>query len=59
MIPVKSVKGGSKENENRDKADDDLSSVVVYWIRQPLEFLFNWLVEKIDIQKESKSSVRD
>ena len=54
MTPVKSVKGESQENKNRDKAANDLFSKAVSKIRQPIESLFNWLIQKTDIQKASK-----
>lgn len=54
MTPVKGVKGECKENKNRDKAADDMFSVAVSRIRQPIESLFNWLIQKTDIQKASK-----
>lgn len=54
MTPVKRVKGECQENKNRDKASDDLFSVAVSRIRQPIESLFNWLIQKTDIQKASK-----
>ena len=54
MTPVKDVKGECQENKNRDKAADDLFSVAVSRIRQPIESLFNWLIQKTDIQKASK-----
>lgn len=54
MTPVKGVKGECQENKNRDKAADDLFSVAVSRIRQPIESLFNWLIQKTDIQKASK-----
>jgi hypothetical protein len=54
MTPVKGVKGECQENKNRDKAADDLFSVAVSRIRQPIESLFNWLIQKTDIQRASK-----
>ena len=38
----------------RIKAADDLFSTAVSRIRQPVESMFNWLIEKADIQKASK-----
>ena len=54
LTPIKAVKGEAQENKNRDKAADDLFSVAVSRIRQPIESLFNWLIQKTDIQKASK-----
>ena len=54
LTPVKEVKGMSDEIRHRIKAADDLFSTAVSRIRQPMEALFNWLIEKADIQKASK-----
>jgi hypothetical protein len=37
------------------KAVDDLFSTAVSHIRQPIESIFNWLIEKIDIQRARKA----
>ena len=52
--PVKLVKGESQLLRNFNKAADDLFSTAVSKIRQPIESLFNWLIEKTDIQRASK-----
>lgn len=52
--PVKSVKGECQEIRNRDKAANDLYSIAVSRVRQPIESFFNWLIIKTDIQKASK-----
>lgn len=54
LTPVKAVKNQSDEIKNFDKAADDLFSKAVSTIRQPIESLFNWLIEKTDIQRASK-----
>lgn len=54
LTPIKEVKGMSNEIKQRIKAADDLFSTAVSRIRQPIEALFNWLIEKADIQKASK-----
>ena len=54
MTPIKGVKGECQEIKKRDKAADDLFSVAVSRIRQPIESLFNWLIQKTDIQRASK-----
>lgn len=54
MTPIKGVKGECQENKVRDKAADDLFSAAVSRIRQPIESLFNWLIQKTDIQRASK-----
>lgn len=52
--PVKLVKGQSPQYRQFNKAADDLFSAAVSRIRQPIESLFNWLIEHTDIQKASK-----
>ena len=39
---------------HQDKAFNDLFSTAVSKVKQPIESLFNWLIEKIDIQGVSK-----
>lgn len=52
--PVKGIKGMPDIIKKRLKAADDLFSVAVSRVRQPIEAIFNWLIEKVDIQKASK-----
>ena len=52
--PVKAVKGMPDNIKKRLKAADDLFSTAVSRIRQPVEAIFNWLIEKVDIQRASK-----
>jgi len=54
LTPIKEVKGMTDQIKQRLKAADDLFSTAVSRIRQPIEALFNWLIEKADIQKASK-----
>jgi len=54
LTPVKGIKGQDAELKHRDKAANDLFSAAVSRIRQPIEALFNWLIEKTDIQRVSK-----
>ena len=54
LTPVKSVKGQHESLKQRDKAANDLFSVAVSRVRQPIESLFNWLIEKTDIQRASR-----
>jgi len=54
MIPIKAVKGQALNISQIDKAANDLYSTAVSKIRQPIEALFNWLIEKTDIQRASK-----
>jgi len=52
--PVKGVKGIPDSLKQRDRAANDLYSRAVSKIRQPIESLFNWLIQKTDIQRASK-----
>ena len=52
--PVKGIKGQSDLIKRFDKAANDLFSTAVSKIRQPIESLFNWIIQKTDIQRASK-----
>lgn len=52
--PVKAVKGQTEGEKQFNKAADDLYSRAVSSVRQPIESFFNWLIEKVDIQRASK-----
>lgn len=54
LTPVKGVKNQPENIKARDKAFNDLFSTSVSKIRQPIESLFNWLIEKTGIQRASK-----
>lgn len=54
LTPVKAVKGMPEVLKKFDRAANDLYSRAVSKIRQPIESLFNWLIEKADIQKACK-----
>lgn len=54
LTPVKAVKGMPEVLKKSDRAANDLYSRAVSRIRQPIESLFNWLIEKTGIQKASK-----
>ncbi len=54
LTPVKDIKGMPDTLKQLDKAANDLFSTAVSRIRQPIESLFNWLIEKTDIQRASK-----
>ena len=54
LTPVKGIKDQTEGLKQRDKAANDLFSTAVSRIRQPIESLFNWLIEKTDIQRASK-----
>ena len=54
LTPVKAVKGQTEVEKQRNKAADDFFSRAVSKVRQPIEGLFNWLIEKTDFQRASK-----
>ncbi len=54
LTPVKLVKGEPEALRQIDKAFNDCYSKAVSTVRQPIESLFNWLIEKTDIQRASK-----
>lgn len=53
LTPVKEVKGMEDQHKQRIKAANDLFSTAVSRIRQPIESLFNWLIQKTNIQMAS------
>jgi len=54
LTPIKAVKGVPDLLKKFDRATNDLYSRAVSKIRQPVEALFSWIIEKADIQKASK-----
>jgi hypothetical protein len=54
LTPVKAVKGQPEVLKQWDQAANDLFSIAVSTVRQPIESLFNWLIVKTDIQRASK-----
>ena len=54
LTPVKAIKGIPDVIKQRIKAANDLFSTAVSKVRQPVEAIFNWLIEKTDIQRASK-----
>ncbi len=54
LSPVKAVKGMPEVIKQRIKAANDLFSTAVSKVRQSVEAIFNWLIEKTDIPKASK-----
>jgi len=54
LAPVKHPRGVPEVIKQRSRAADDLFSRTVSSIRQPIESLFSWLLEKADIQTASK-----
>lgn len=54
LTPIKEVKGMPENLKQLYKAFNDLFSTAVSKVRQPIESLFSWLIEKTDIQRASK-----
>jgi hypothetical protein len=54
LTPIKGVKGQTEWEKQHDRAYVDIFSKAVSTVRQPIESLFNWLIEKTDIQRASK-----
>jgi hypothetical protein len=54
LTPIKGIKGQPEVIKMMDKAANELYSTAVSVVRQPIESLFNWLIEKTDIQRASK-----
>ena len=54
LSPIKKVKGETEEYRQSVKSANDLYSTAVSRVRQPVESIFNWLIEKTDIQRASK-----
>ena len=54
LSPVKYPRGVEQETKQRNRAADDLYNRSVSSIRQPIESLFNWLIERTNIQRASK-----
>jgi len=54
LTPVKGIKGQSVWEKQFDKAANDLFSTAVSKVRQPIEALFSWFIEKTDFQRASK-----
>jgi len=54
LSPVKYPRGVAEAVKQFGKAADDLFSRAVSAVRQPVEALFAWLLEKTDIQRASK-----
>lgn len=54
LVPVKAVQNQPDTLRQFDKAANELYSRAVSRVRQPIESLFNWIIEKTDIQRASK-----
>jgi hypothetical protein len=54
LTPIKGIKRQTEQDKQRDKAYVDFFSAAVSSFREPIESLFNWLIEKTDIQRASK-----
>ena len=55
LTPIKGIKNQSVWEKQFDRAYNDLFSKAVSTIRQPIESFFNWLIEKTDFQRASKT----
>jgi hypothetical protein len=55
LTPIKGVKNQSEWEKQFDRAYNDLFSKAVSTVRQPIESFFNWLIEKTDFQRASKT----
>jgi TonB-linked SusC/RagA family outer membrane protein len=49
LTPIKGIRGQTEQEKQRDKAFVDLFSAAVSSVREPIESLFSWLIEKTDI----------
>jgi len=54
IFDIKAKKGESEELRAFLKAGREVVSTAVSKVRQPIESLFNWIIEKTDIQRASK-----
>jgi hypothetical protein len=54
FTPVKAVKGQTQSTKQFAQAYNDLFSKAVSTVRQPIEALFSWLIQKTDIQRASR-----
>lgn len=54
LTPVKAVKGASGDEQQRNKAADDIYSTAVSSVREPIEAFYNWLIDKTNIQRAQK-----
>ena len=50
MTPIKDVKGMCPFLKQFDKAYKDLYNTAISVVRQPIESLFNWVIQLINIQ---------
>ena len=56
LIPVKAIKDQDEFLRQRDKVANELFSTAVSRIRQPIDSLFNWLIEKQTFKEPLKYS---
>jgi hypothetical protein len=54
LTPIRKIMNQSEFETNFSRAFNDLYSRAVSIVRQPIESLFNWLIEKTDFQRASK-----
>ncbi len=57
LTSIKAVKGMDDNIKQSIKAADDLYSTAVSRVRQPIEAMFAWLIEKTYIQRASKGLI--
>jgi len=53
LTPVTYQSNLQRFHRQRERATDDLYSRMVSSIKQPIESLFNWIIEKTDVQRVS------
>lgn len=54
ITPMKSKKSQSSSEKQFDKAFSDVVSRAISSVRQPIESLFSWLIQKTDIQRANR-----
>ena len=54
LTPINDIKVQSELEKQRNKAYNNLFSKAVSSVRQPIESLFNWLIEKLIFRKYLK-----
>ena len=54
LTPIKAIKGMTNNLKFIDKAANELFSKAVSSVRQPIEALFGWLINKTEIQNASR-----
>ena len=49
LTPIKAIKGATEEEKQRNKAADELYSAAVSSVREPVEALYSWIINKTNI----------